>query len=136
LLAATAEQGLEGVVAKRLDAPYLAGRRSQAWIKHKHRRRETFVVTGWRAREGTFDEFLLARRGPDGRLRPAGSASLGLDSVRRAELVAAIADLALPSRGRGSVRWASPVIEVAADVDGPVDGPVRDAVLREVALPS
>ena len=32
LLAATAEQGLEGVVAKRLDAAYRAGR-SRTWIK-------------------------------------------------------------------------------------------------------
>jgi len=33
LLVATAEQGLEGVVAKRLDAPYAEGRRSSAWVK-------------------------------------------------------------------------------------------------------
>src|SRR5690348_16868135 len=48
VLAATAEQGLEGVVAKRLDAAYGEGRRSSAWVKQKHRRRERFVVTGWR----------------------------------------------------------------------------------------
>jgi hypothetical protein len=47
VLAATREHGLEGVVAKRLGSPYLPGARSSAWVKHKHRRTESFVVTGW-----------------------------------------------------------------------------------------
>lgn len=34
LLAATREQGLEGVVAKRLDSPYTPGERSTGWVKH------------------------------------------------------------------------------------------------------
>src|SRR5262249_4324447 len=33
LLEAAAEQGLEGVVSKRINAPYQQGRRSPAWIK-------------------------------------------------------------------------------------------------------
>ena len=33
LFAATREQGLEGVVSKRLSAPYLPGRRSTDWLK-------------------------------------------------------------------------------------------------------
>jgi len=39
LLRATKEQGLEGVVAKRLDSVYEPGRRSGAWIKVKTGRR-------------------------------------------------------------------------------------------------
>jgi hypothetical protein len=38
---------------KRLDAPYLPGVRSAAWVKHKHRRRENLVVTGWVPASGT-----------------------------------------------------------------------------------
>jgi bifunctional non-homologous end joining protein LigD len=34
LARATAQQGLEGIVVKRLDAPYRAGKRDGAWIKH------------------------------------------------------------------------------------------------------
>jgi hypothetical protein len=34
VLAATREHGLEGVVAKRLGSPYLAGARNGAWVKH------------------------------------------------------------------------------------------------------
>jgi hypothetical protein len=47
VLAATREHGLEGVVAKRLSSPYLPGSRNGAWVKHKQRRTETFLVSGW-----------------------------------------------------------------------------------------
>jgi bifunctional non-homologous end joining protein LigD len=135
LLAATAEQGLEGVVAKRLDAPYAEGRRSHAWVKQKHRRRECFVVTGWREREGALTEFFLARTvGTE--LRPAGTASLGLDLERRERLLTALAERELTSgRPRRGARWALLEIEVLADVHGRPDGPVRDAVLREIRVP-
>ena len=39
--------GLEGVVAKRLDSPYEAGRRSRAWLKWKLLLRQELVVGGW-----------------------------------------------------------------------------------------
>ena len=134
VLAATAEQGLEGVVAKRLDAPYREGR-SRAWVKHKHRRRERLAVTGWREHDRDLPEFLLARRAPDGRLRPAGSASLGFDAAQRAELLAQLAARELPRTGRRSrTRWAAPGIEVLVDAHGSPTGPVRDGILRDFEL--
>ena len=137
LLSATAEQGLEGVVAKRLDARYAEGRRSPTWVKQKHRRRERFLVTGWTEHSGAMPEFFLARQDCRGQLVPAGSASLGLDADRRALLLATLAANERPRRRRRkSLRWAAPVVEVVADFHGPVDGFVRDAVLREVTLPA
>jgi hypothetical protein len=50
VLAATREHGLEGVVAKRLGSPYLPGARNGAWVKYKHRRTESFLVSGWSRR--------------------------------------------------------------------------------------
>jgi bifunctional non-homologous end joining protein LigD len=44
---AAAAQGLEGLMAKRLDSHYEAGRRSQSWRKIKIRREQEFVVGGW-----------------------------------------------------------------------------------------
>ncbi len=52
LLAATREQGLEGVVAKRLDSRYEPGRRTGAWIKVKNTRRQELVIAGWLPGEG------------------------------------------------------------------------------------
>jgi bifunctional non-homologous end joining protein LigD len=52
LLQATAAQGLEGVVAKRLDSRYEPGRRTGAWIKVKNMRRQELVIGGWLPGEG------------------------------------------------------------------------------------
>jgi bifunctional non-homologous end joining protein LigD len=52
LLEATESQGLEGVVAKRLDSPYEPGRRTGAWLKIKHVRRQELVIGGWIPGEG------------------------------------------------------------------------------------
>jgi bifunctional non-homologous end joining protein LigD len=52
LLEATAKQGLEGIVAKRLDCRYEPGRRSGNWLKIKHTRRQELVIGGWVPGEG------------------------------------------------------------------------------------
>lgn len=45
-LAAAQEQGLEGLIAKRVDRPYEPGRRSATWRKVKLRHEQEFVVCG------------------------------------------------------------------------------------------
>jgi bifunctional non-homologous end joining protein LigD len=52
MLAASRAQELEGIVAKRLDCPYLPGRRSSGWVKVKNVRRADVVVGGWVEGEG------------------------------------------------------------------------------------
>jgi ATP-dependent DNA ligase len=118
LHAASAERGLEGVVAKRLDAPNAEARRATHGVKQKHPRRERLVVTGWRERDGALPELFLARR-VGSELHPAGSASLGLDPERREQLLSALAERELrPARRRRRVRWALPEIVVLADLHG------------------
>ncbi len=53
LLAATAAQGLEGIVSKRRAAPYATGRRSPDWRKTAHRASHSVVVGGWRQEVGS-----------------------------------------------------------------------------------
>lgn len=48
LLSATHEQGLEGVVAKRLDSPYRPGVRTPWWVKVKNLSTREVVVGGWK----------------------------------------------------------------------------------------
>lgn len=50
---ATREQGLEGIVSKRLESRYESGRRSRNWLKFPHRARSSWVVGGWRPEVGS-----------------------------------------------------------------------------------
>jgi bifunctional non-homologous end joining protein LigD len=80
LLAASAEQGLEGIVAKRLDSPYEEGRRSPYWLKIKNVHRQEFVIGGWLPGEGRRKErigALLVGVREDGALRYAGRVGTG-----------------------------------------------------------
>lgn len=52
LMLASRDNGLEGVIAKRLDSAYEPGRRSGAWLKVKNRLRQEFVIGGWVDGEG------------------------------------------------------------------------------------
>ena len=70
VLAASKDQGLEGIVAKRLDSRYEPGRRSRAWIKIKNSTQQEVVIGGWRPgkghRESTIGSLLMGIPGPDG----------------------------------------------------------------------
>lgn len=45
---ATSQQGLEGIVSKRLSSTYQPGRRSPDWLKFPNRPAGSYVVGGWR----------------------------------------------------------------------------------------
>ncbi len=51
-LAQAARMGLEGIVSKRLDAPYRSGR-SRSWLKTKCSQRQEFVVVGFTDPKGS-----------------------------------------------------------------------------------
>ena len=55
LFDATLQQGLEGIVSKRLASRYTFDARSPHWVKLAHRHRYSDVVAGWRPQEGTTD---------------------------------------------------------------------------------
>src|SRR5207247_10006856 len=52
LFEAAREQGIEGIVAKRLDSIYQPGARSPAWVKIKAFRTMQCVIGGWTAGQG------------------------------------------------------------------------------------
>jgi bifunctional non-homologous end joining protein LigD len=124
LLGVTLAMELEGVVAKRLDAPYRPGRRDGTWIKHKHRRSERVAIVGWRERTGAPDELLIADL--DG--RPRGWCAFGLPGEARRRV-------AEDARRRGRERrgaWIAPAPLMFVDVahHGRVGGRLRDPILR------
>src|SRR4051794_18542185 len=80
LLAASAEQNLEGIVCKRLDSPYEPGRRGGTWLKVKNTRSQELVIGGWTPGEGRRAGRLGALHlgyHEDGRFRYAGKVGTG-----------------------------------------------------------
>ena len=97
LLDATEAQGLEGVVAKRLDSRYEPGRRTGAWIKIKHVRRQELVICGWLPGEGRRTDrigaLLMGYWTDDGRLDYAGRVGTGFTERTLTELSRKLAPL-------------------------------------------
>ncbi|MCU1667283.1 MAG: polymerase LigD, ligase domain protein [Blastococcus sp.] len=79
--AASLENGLEGVVAKRLAGPYRPGMRSPEWRKVKNFRTQSVVVGGWRPgqgrRAGGIGSLLFGVPDDEGRLIYAGHVGTG-----------------------------------------------------------
>jgi bifunctional non-homologous end joining protein LigD len=76
--------GLEGVIAKRASSRYLAGRRSEAWMKVKTHQRQELIIAGYTRgqgrREGAFGALVLAvERGSE--LVWAGNCGTGFDDA-------------------------------------------------------
>jgi bifunctional non-homologous end joining protein LigD len=81
VLAASEENGLEGVVAKRLESPYRPGLRSPDWRKVKNFKTQSVVVGGWRPgqgrRAGTLGSLLVGVPDDEGRLVYVGHVGTG-----------------------------------------------------------
>ncbi len=146
LLAATAEQQLEGLIAKRLDSTYRPGRRSKDWLKIKNRIRTEVVIGGFTAgtgaRAATFGALLVGV--PDGdELRFAGGVGTGFTQSLLEALVRRLRALATetcpfdptpPAAVRRHATWVRPeltaVVEIAEFTN---DGHVRHASFVELA---
>ncbi len=97
LLAAAAEQRLEGVVAKRLDSTYQPGVRTRDWVKVKTVARQELVVGGWMAGKGkrrqSIGALLLGVHDVNGALRYAGRVGSGFSEEDLRRLSAMLAPL-------------------------------------------
>lgn len=102
MLAASRAVGLEGIIAKRLDSVYEAGKRTGAWLKIKNQRRQELVIAGWAPgagkRAGKIGALLVGYwDGPPGavnrRLVYAGKVGTGFSDRTLAELAARLAPL-------------------------------------------
>ncbi len=148
LVAASAAQGLEGVMAKRLGSPYTPGRRSPSWRKVKNRVRVTLPIVGFTRGEGarasTFGALLLGRAAPSGDgLTFAGGVGSGFDEATLQSLSATLRGLVVdqcplvrvPSaRQTGPAVWVQPTLAAVVDIaEFTNDGLVRHAVFVAVS---
>jgi bifunctional non-homologous end joining protein LigD len=111
VLAATEEQGLEGVVAKRLDSPYEPGRRSPCWVKVKNLNRQEVVIGGWMPGEGRRRQrigALLVGVREDGHLRYAGKVGTGFTEAELDRLARLLATLERPTSPFDAPEQATP----------------------------
>jgi bifunctional non-homologous end joining protein LigD len=94
LLKAACEIKLEGLIAKRADAPY-ESKRSEAWLKLKCSQRQEFVIGGFTERSNAAAEVggLLLGVHEDGRLRYVGNVGTGWDAKTGQALKARLAKL-------------------------------------------
>jgi bifunctional non-homologous end joining protein LigD len=100
------EQGLEGIIAKRLTSPYRPGRRSPDWVKIKNIRTQEVVIGGWRPGAGR-------RAGTIGALLMGLPGDHGLDYIGRVGTGFTDADLSdLAGRLRQATRSTSPFADV------------------------
>ena len=126
ILSSACQMNLEGVIAKRLDAPYVS-RRSETWLKLKCKQRQEFVVCGYTDRtDGSpqIGSLLLGVHGPNGELVSVGSVGTGWDATEAQDIKRKLAKLEVPQppfaagaskpgrwskRIAGSERWVKPV---------------------------
>lgn len=162
VFAEAAKKGFEGIISKRIDAPYRQTRSGQ-WLKIKGVQEDDFLIVGYSAPKGVrsgFGALLLASREPDATLRYMGRVGTGFNADTLGEVYRAMqplrrktATLALPAhlphdkRDRGdNIQWLEPglVAEVAYRGLGS-DGLLRhasfqrlrtDKPAKEVAMPT
>jgi bifunctional non-homologous end joining protein LigD len=136
LFEAAKEQGLEGIIAKRLDSIYQPGARSPAWVKVKAFRTMDCVIGGWTAGQGgrasTLGALLLGVY-RDGKLEPVGHVGTGFDERTLKDLLATLEKQESPTspfatmpRTNQPARWCMP--ELVCEVE--YTEITRDGTLR------
>lgn len=126
---ATLQQGLEGIVSKRLTSRYVPGQRTPHWLKFAHRHRRSYVVGGWRPQEGTSDRLaaLLVGEPTEEGLVYRGRVGSGIGAQASRALTELVAPLGRPDSpfddevprvdARGTF-WVEPVLVVDVETHG------------------
>lgn len=117
-------QALEGVVSKRLDAPYRPGERNDSWRKSKWRPSQEVVIGGWATTRGEKFRSLLAGVYDAGKLRYVGRVHTGYPQAVLRDLVPQLAAVESdhcpfqtgdPPRSGPDIHWTRPVL--VANID-------------------
>ena len=129
---------LEGIVSKRLTAPYRSGR-SSTWIKAKLRPGDEVVIGGWTGDKGRLRSLLVGRY-KDGALVYAGRVGTGFSSAvvgRLLPRLEAVAAAKSPFGGpgaprkQGDINWARPELVAEIEFAGYTDsGAVRHGAFK------
>jgi bifunctional non-homologous end joining protein LigD len=126
--------GWEGLIAKRADAPYVAGR-SRYWLKLKCSWEQEFVIAGYTDPAGSRTDFgaLLVAYYESGRLRYAGKVGTGFTAATLQDLGARLRALETPESPFADIRklprgahWTRPeIVAQIAFAEWTKDGRLR-----------
>ena len=114
-------EGYEGIVSKRVDAPY-RGTRTKSWLKVKCTRRQEFVIVGWTQSSARGFRSLLLGLNENGGLRYAGKVGTGFNAALMDELLTKLhrierktAPVEVPKAAAKGAHWVTPklVAEIA-----------------------
>lgn len=139
VLESACRMDLEGVISKKLDAPYHAGR-STSWVKSKCRGRDEVVIGGWSSEGGTRFRSLLVGVKDKRRLRYLGRVGTGYGEAVTKTLVPALKGVAAdksPFSGVGApkaakdIHWVKPVLVAEVEHGGYTEsGSLRQAAFK------
>ncbi len=130
LFEATLQQGLEGIVSKRVTSRYRPGQRSKDWLKFAHRRRDSYVVGGWRRETDSLDRLgaVLVGEPTDSGLLYRGRVGSGIAGKKAAMLHEVLGGLTrdatpfadeVPRPDALGTTWVEPVLVVEVESLGP-----------------
>jgi bifunctional non-homologous end joining protein LigD len=144
LFEACLERGLEGVVAKHVQSPYVPGQRSPFWLKVKAVKSDDFVVIGWMGASVRPFDALVVGFHEEGRLLPCGTVGGGYDdealrvlSERLVSLASDESPLDPPPIMMRPVHWVRPELVVSIrysewSPDGTLRFPIFNGLRPEV----
>lgn len=142
VLESACRMDLEGVISKKLDAPYHAGR-SATWLKSKCRGRDEVVIGGWTSEGERFRSLIVGVRDKGG-LRHLGRVGTGYSAPMLKTLLPALKKAAAdtspfigkeaPKRNRSgghTIHWVKPVLVAEVEHGGYTDtGSLRQAAFK------
>jgi len=143
VLESACRMDLEGVISKRLDAPYSPGR-STTWVKSKCRGRDEVVIGGWASDGSRFRSLIVGVQDVDAKaghgLRHLGRVGTGYSQPLLNTLMSALNAAAADTspfvgknapRGGPDIHWLKPVLVAEIEHGGYTDtGSLRQAAFK------
>lgn len=136
LFSAMKAKGMEGIVSKHINSPYIGGKKHREWFKTKVKKRILAVVCGVKMKEHEIKSLILGVYQNE-RLTPVGNVSSGLSYKDRTVLIEALPQLRRKESPFGEgirekeVIWFHPVLTVSVTyMEREPQGGLRHPVLE------